>query len=293
MNAVQRLAAAAAGSARTRQAGRLAALRRLAEVARAWVTESRSEARGALARSVAAYEKLGTPVALFRIMGLSRRELPYNRVLAWLLDPEADHGAGRVLLAVLADALGMPRLATDVRAGEFIDVRGEFPWPDSVGSSGIPDLLVISPHAALVVENKVEAPESGRTQYRRYHDALQVLAEDRGLVERRLVLCAPERRQLPGDGAVWSWDRVHTHGELATIFRRAADRSEMPAWGRVCCLLFATQLDRRRPAKRALAEARELLSIAEPTATQIARMRALQRWLGDPPTPWREDVDLG
>src|SRR5262249_23539549 len=119
----------------------------------------------ALKEAVACHEKNGIVPSLFDVMGLYGSERHHNRVLAWLLSPDAEHAAGRTILRAFARGLGCEVLEADLAdPGTRIEVRGEMRWPDGAGSLRQPDLLVLSPRALLLIENKVWSGE-GEKQY--------------------------------------------------------------------------------------------------------------------------------
>src|SRR5437016_4569566 len=46
-------------------------------------------------------DPLRCPISLFRTMDYGRLETAHTRTLAWLLDPEREHGFGQILIAAL------------------------------------------------------------------------------------------------------------------------------------------------------------------------------------------------
>src|SRR5208337_2609003 len=82
-----------------------------------------------------------------------------------------------------ARKLEHPALATDLddadRAARAV-VRSEARWPEDVRSHKVPDLLVITDRALLLIESKLWSPESGN-QYGPYKRNLDELAKARGI----------------------------------------------------------------------------------------------------------------
>jgi hypothetical protein len=272
-------------AARTAEAS--ARITRLADLAQGWLTESAAAVRADLTARVAEVERVGTPPSLFTLMGLSWYEKPYNRVLAWIVDPYAQHGAGRAVLRALARHLQTGSLLTDLDdpAAE-IEIRGELAWPPEAGSTRQPDLVVLTPSFALLIENKVLAGESGDGQYDEYLQALVRLAEARG-VGWGAWLAAPGERPLPDAGEDGnSWTGVLRHRDLAAVLRNAAATADVPAWGRVACLLVAAQFDAPSGHRSAVAEARALLARPHVGVAEIAEMRSLLARLEPAPPPW-------
>lgn len=128
----------------------LDAVARTAAASRAWHAEREdaviADARRLLAR--------GATPTLRQALGVEHREVPINTTLGWLLNPSAAHGAGEALLASFATWLGAHGLAAEAASTEAWCEGGAPAWGNRE-----PDLLFRSPGAALLVENKVKAPE--------------------------------------------------------------------------------------------------------------------------------------
>jgi hypothetical protein len=270
----------AEAEARASQVGAVAA------AGRRWLDAHVAEVRGALEERVTALARVGTAPSLFTLMGLSGYEKPYNRVLAWIADPTAGHGAGRAVLRALGRRLDAAGLLADLDDPDaVIEVRGELAWPADAGSTQQPDLVVLSPSFALLVENKVNAGESGPSQYADYLDALLTLATARGIAW-AAWLAAPAARSLPAaarDDATWTG--TVSHADLARAIRAAASAPEVSVWGRVACLLVAAQLEVPDGQRNALDEARSLLARAD-TAPDVVAMRGVLARLPEPAPPW-------
>jgi len=258
---------------------RVLAIQRVVAAARPHFLAQAEFARRKLSTIMASYDRVGSIPSLFTLMGLSWRERPYNRVLGWICDPQADHGAGRAVLCSLARRLGPSALLEDLADPQaHIQVRCEQCWPSVVRDARMPDLLVLSPNAVLLIENKVVSGQSGVGQYTDYLSTLQRLASC-GQRESAAWLAAPNRRATP-DG----WDGTITHSDLARCIAEAAKGPEVPEWGRVACLLVAEQLRHDHKPGVWLAEARRLLAChAEPPP--VTRMLTLARRLGHPIAP--------
>jgi PD-(D/E)XK nuclease superfamily protein len=229
---------AIAGAWRELHRGRVgvqvAAVDLIASIGRSTMEQRGRELLKALDRQLDAHARVGTAPSLFRVMGLSRYEKPYNRVLAWLLEPAAEHGAGPPILQALAKHIGFDDLLHDLVGKEAdVSVRGERPWPPEAASTGEPDLLVVSVRAALMIENKVLSGESGKRQYANYKAALKRLADARGL-NARAYLLTPEASKIP-DG----WHGAMTHAELAEVIEEASRAPALSVWDRALCGMVA------------------------------------------------------
>ena len=285
------LAAVARGHGAAHVADSTSRVVAVANAARPWLLTNTAAVRDDLAQRVDRLERVGVAPSLFTLMGLSRYEKPYNRVLAWIVDPAAQHGAGRFVLRALAEHLKAPALYADLSDPDSpVEVRGEATWPEAVGHTGQPDLLVISRSFVLLIENKVTARESG-DQYGPYLEALVGLAEERDLGW-GAWLAAPERREIPKpdeDGN--SWTGCITHSEIASVLRTAAAGPLISAWGRVACLLVAAQFDVPDGHHHgSVAAAKLLLAREDRSIAHVTRMRSLLANLPIPHLPWSTDL---
>lgn len=272
----------AARSATARRASRQRAAVQLVVNSAGPAIRSRRVALGQTLREAVAHAMLfGFPAPVFSIIGRQNDEIPLNRLLKWILSPGESHGAGDVPLRALANYVGFKELLDDLDAGQTPAVYGEEAWPDNPGCSDRPDLLIVTPQCALLVENKVWSKESRPDQYASYRQSLHAWGETRGQTHRRLFLTARNRRALP-DG----WTRMLTHRELATAFWRAGHdiRLENPGnWGGINMHVVAHALREEPDVRPAIAEARTLmnrLDTADPY--EVVRAEALLQLL----TPW-------
>lgn len=240
----------------------------------------------ALKEAVEEHEKVGLVPSLFDAMGLYGRERHHNRVLAWLLSPEAEHGAGSAVLLTITRGLGCKVLEADLADPKcMVEVRGEMRWPDGAGSSRQPDLLIISPRALLLIENKVWSGE-GYKQYEEYDAALRRLADKRCAEEVRLFLAAPEERPTPP-----GWTGMIAHRELALWVTVAARSEGMTVWARTLCLLVAEEIAPSRRATHVRA-AKRLMARIGPRgfrAHDAREAREILEGLGNAVLPWRNE----
>lgn len=238
----------------------------------------------ALGEAIRDQEKTGVVPSLFDIMGLYGSERHHNRALAWLLTPGDVHGAGRVVLLEIARTLGCDLLEADILAGEDIEVRADKRWPEGVESPRQPDLLVISPRALLLIENKVWSPE-GQKQYPDYADALEQLASMQPPRHARSYLCAPEERPTPE-----RWTGMIVHRDLAACMRRAARSPELNQWGRALCLLVAEEINPTGRARQ-LRDAKALFERVRGGTLRAREARQVQEMveqLAGAVAPWRD-----
>lgn len=108
------------------------------------------------------------PFNVCTVLGLARQELRHSDLLAYLLNPQADHGLGdRFLRAIIKQAA--PGDPVALEAGkltlELLKVQRE--WEHI-------DIFVLSPadRLAIIIENKVDSDEHSN-QLKRYYDVVQ------------------------------------------------------------------------------------------------------------------------
>lgn len=177
---------------------------------------------------------IGAPPSLRKLVGVSNLEVPMNRTLGWMLDPQARGPAARRGLAALAGLLDLHALADDVEQGLQVEVLCEAsPDPDITRRK--PDLMIRTPHAAVLIENKVWASESGPDQYAHY---LEVLLRWGGERECRAYLLAPAVRQVP-----LGWAGALSHRQLADSLRPLVVEPGISFWDRVAYGLIVSDLD--------------------------------------------------
>lgn len=224
----------------------------------------------------------GIPPSFIRLAGQSHLEKPFNRLLAWMVDPEGDHGWGASFLRLLAEKLDLPEMVADLDdpRGGRLDIRAEVIL-DGDDSGRMPDLAVRTDHAALLLENKVWAMESG-DQYSPYLELFRAWAGDR---EWRAVLSAREIREVP-----LGWGLFLLHRELADLLTLLAEgERDLPIWSRVCAALCAEALRERDlvTTLRAAQEIRRNQRADNPTSflDQISALRKLLP-LPRPIIPW-------
>lgn len=220
----------------------------------------------------------GVPPSLRHLCGTWDLEVPLNRILGWLFDPAAPHGAGAAPLLRLARALDLPAMASDLRNGAPARVLVESS-PDPARWWRQPDLVVETPNAVLLLENKVLAPESGPEQYEDY------LAMAMGMAEGRpwcAVLLARELREAPP-----GWTRAMRHAELADLLVPLCTAADLSAWGRVLVTLVVTDL-RHDDLTARIEPIRRLLERAPGGDLRPLDVRRLSRLLEDIPEydPW-------
>jgi hypothetical protein len=272
---VIRAAAARIGVAREQQQkAKVEAICRASKELRVHLDAWDAELRSALETEVKKRSDAGWPPSYVRVAGLGHLERPLNQLLAWWVDPEADHGLARGFLAMLARRAGAHALAEDVALGLPVEVYAE----SAVDEGGKePDLLARTEHGALMLENKLGAGESGN-QYGPYLSLFHRWASNVPEGERRALLCCPKPRPKPE-----GWSDVLLHREVASLLREIAEQPGATPWGRVSALVVAEAFEDRRIGALMARVRAALRETAGPRAATIREMRELLDTLGARP----------
>lgn len=196
---------------------------------------------------------LGAPPSLRQLVGVSNLEVPMNRALGWMLDPEQRGYAARLGLQAVARLLDYPTLEDDLEQASPVSVLCEAS-PDYGITSRQPDLLIRTVNAAVLIENKVWSAESGPDQYSHYLDVVTEWAGDR---ESRAYLLAPNKRDTPP-----GWSGSLTHVQLSDALRPLAVEPCLSFWDRVVYGLIVSDLDPDPRPNRT----REILRLVGPDA---------------------------
>ncbi len=126
-------------------------------------------------------------VNIFRVLRIARTEIRHSNMLAWLLDPNENHGLGSRFLedfiidlskphyyesAKEYDPIITPTSAIDLLSSDLSDTRVFREW------NHIDILLILPKGYTVAIENKVDSSESkdgdGKSQLTRYSDALRI-----------------------------------------------------------------------------------------------------------------------
>ncbi len=180
-----------------------------------WRTRTKDLVRGRLAK-LEEDDPLKCPISLFRTMDYGRLETAHTRVLAWLLDPDKEHGFGTALLAALlrrvvgvprSDGLGEVRLASEVMIGKSeamgrLDVLAAGTWGSADHGGWV-----------LVIEAKINAWESER-QLDKYDEWIDSHAAGR---ETHRVFLTPDGREPESGCDEWT---ALSFLELVNAFRK-------------------------------------------------------------------------
>lgn len=225
-------------------------------------------ARIALVEAVASHKELGWPPSFVQLAGVSDLEKPFNRLLGWWARA-GDHGAGYAFVRELARRFELPAMIADLEANAPVVVRVEDAFDEDIGKE--PDLVVLTPRAALMLENKVHAGESG-DQYAPY---LAQFALERGDRDWSAVLAARDARERPP-----GWTHAVSHADLAGIFRTIAADETVRFWTRIAATVTAVAFDDDAGVGGALAQAEALLQRTKvgrigPNATREMRRLAV------------------
>ncbi|MBI5767423.1 MAG: PD-(D/E)XK nuclease family protein [Verrucomicrobia bacterium] len=162
------------------------------------------------------YDPLLSPISLFGTLDFGRLETAHTRTLAWLMNPNEEHGFGdRLLLAFLRRVFRLAsgtRLVGDIRVESEtrddacgdrldIDISGEWRLPNEKVQRWL-----------VIIEAKIDADE-GEDQCRRYEEKCRGRSAD----ERRLVFLTVDGR-APKSGTEELWQGM-AFVELMALFR--------------------------------------------------------------------------
>lgn len=151
----------------------------------------------------------------FGVLGLERYELSHSKIIGWLLDPCAQHGLGvsvlaRLLRLAFGDEIHDALLATLGNANPECEV-------------GRIDILVKAPGLTLIIENKVDAPES-EAQCDGYYERFK---GDPGAL---FLFLTPEgRRPASASGSALEAFKSLSYGDFRMILRAALDATASDA----------------------------------------------------------------
>ena len=110
----------------------------------------------------------------FSFLGLSHVEKTHSDILAWLLNPRENHGAGDYFLRdFLGEAVGAT--LQEVRSYDWSGTTVRKEWPNEVdGTPGFLDILVLNQEENFVcaIENKISSEEHSE-QLTRYRKAVE------------------------------------------------------------------------------------------------------------------------
>ena len=133
--------------------------------------------------------------------------------------------------------------------------------------------MIRSVSAAVLIENKVNSPESGSGQYADY---LEVLSKWAGSRESRAYLLAPDTRDKPS-----GWTASLQHCQIAGVFRRLAEETPgLPFWDRVLYGILTGDLD-PDPLQNRVQQVEALLA-GDPTLSPVALATGLSRLIHRP-----------
>ena len=224
----------------------LMAIRKVSDIGRRTVNKRAEPLREDLNNLMIKLRPLGVVPSMFKIMGFSHKEVPYNKALAWIMDPSESHQAGRAVLKNLCKGF-KEEISIDVSliekeiedASSSIEVRGEKRWPVEAQSWRIPDILIVGRKFGLLIENKVASGESGDSQYASYYQAMRRLAKSKDWKTCHCFLAHPKKspRACPE-----GYSGTIAHDRLAKWIRRVEEDATVPAWGRIACQLVAVEI---------------------------------------------------
>lgn len=104
--------------------------------------------------------KLKTDTSFFNpwdIVGIKRKEVASCSVLAWLLDPDGNHGMGSIVLNILLKQLNQKQYRFPYEYGHYCHVSTEKSMGE--GNKNRVDILIDAESYYLIIEAKIDAGE--------------------------------------------------------------------------------------------------------------------------------------
>ena len=93
-------------------------------------------------------------MGVFDVLGATR-ETAHTKLLAWLLDPNEDHGLGSLLSRAFCSGT----------VGQHVSLRGAVVRSEVAQRRSRPDIVISTPSHYLMVENKIRDEAFRRTQF--------------------------------------------------------------------------------------------------------------------------------
>ena len=180
----------------------------------------------------------------FALLGLSRTEEIHSKIIAWLLNPQANHSACDFFLTSF---LLETKAATSeqVHAIDWSETSVQREWHNVVdGRTGFLDILIINTGAsfACAIENKILSGEHGE-QLTRYRQALE---QEYGSFHKSYLFVSPQGTvpQQPEERRFWT---SVDYGTILRLVEKTLESGVVDQDGSVITFLqqYATTLRRR------------------------------------------------
>jgi hypothetical protein len=167
------------------------------------------------------------PISLLEVKGYGRTEVAHTRILAWLLDPNAEHGFRDALLNALLRYLHRSRAPMRVHVESAVP---EWYYKNfDKEEAGRTDIRIEGSLEdrpwLLVIEAKIDSSE-GDHQLERYDREIKKWQNNRKgvVVEIERVFLTPDRRPPNSGGKTWT---ALSFADLARVFWGTADSLTM------------------------------------------------------------------
>jgi hypothetical protein len=223
---------------------------------------------------------------VFRVLGIERAEIRHSNVLAWLLNPRADHGLGmtvlrRFLSRVLLANTSIPIKLTPARVElqDFNDVEVYREW------HGL-DVFVFSRKGrwSLAIENKIGARESAG-QLRRYRTAIEAELPGIEVVPVLLTLDGEEPSEDGKAAGYVPWEYESVSDLVEEAFQQ--NRTKVPADAAVLIAHYLETLGRLTMADEELVllckdiyrKHRDAIKLINEYGTASLVIDACERWV--------------
>ena len=181
-----------------------------------------------LIQDISCLEKLNAwteKVNIFQVLKIARAEIRHSNMLAWLLDPNENHGLGsRFLRAFITDlsvshsyeyaddvydAIVSPEKALDLLMADLTDSRVFREW------NNIDVVIMLPKDYVIAIENKVDAAEgkaNGRSQLEKYQEILT----NHGFQDNKIIkiFLSPNARKPSSSNDDW---KVYTYKDVLSV----------------------------------------------------------------------------
>jgi len=184
---------------------------------------------------------------IFDVLKASRTEIRHSNMLAWLLDPNENHGIGDLFLRLM-----LQRLVHNDRGGRYdvfrMLLQDNYSFTVYREWKNIDILLISDEEKALIaIENKVGSHEHSN-QLNRYREILQ---SEFPAYRQAFVFLTPEGEK-PSDAVNWD---IMTYGDIVELLDEVLERDELHSDVRLMIQNYAAII------RRDIVEDRQLIEI--------------------------------
>ena len=156
--------------------------------------------------------QLKTP-NIFQILGVARTEIRHSNFLGWLLDPNGNHGLGKLFLTKFLRGIATSEIATELDEFEIeelnfnnVELRRE--WKNI-------DLLLIFDTLVICIENKIDSKDHSN-QLTKYREIVNSNFKSR----KKVFVYLTPIGELPIDQTEREYYAIYSYQEIIEQFER-------------------------------------------------------------------------